>query len=100
MKPLIRNKLSAAGKSGVPGGKIEDRGDHPVHMHIWISRNEPHHARRLLGKREPRRRDWKASYIHQRPAAVCRYVANVSGVAVEVAEESEDGAQSPDSPRG
>lgn len=44
MKSLIGNKLSAASKSGMPGREIEHRGNEPVHMHIWISRNEAHNA--------------------------------------------------------
>ena len=90
---LIGNQLCGAGEDGLAGGVIEDGGGEAVGMHLRVALQQGHDAARLLAEDEAGGVDGIAADIEQAAAAPGAHVADVGGVAVEIAEEAHDGAQ-------
>ena len=90
---LVRRQLRAACENRLAGGKIENRRAQPVSVKLRIALKPANYADRFLLEQKAGNLNWIAADVHQSATTPVLDVADVGGVAIEVAEGAHYGAQ-------
>jgi len=94
---LVRDELGAAGENRLPGREIQNHGGEAIRAEFRVSFDQADDSRRLFSEDETRSGNGIAADVVNSSAAPVQNVANIRSIAIEIAEDTGDGAQVADS---